>query len=288
MRRRRILIAVTILCAGLSLGAGVVGALAPVRGEWTLNTWTLGPGLRLGMTHRSGTSVWKWTTDRAIDDLEGLTREQLHGVRVPVAFRLHGDTGTFAFEGSLTLGIGKGSFRFQSDPEFATKLRALGYEPPGDDELFGLALREISLAYAGEVKRLAPATTLRDLVGFHDRGIGIDYLREIGAVAYPGIGGSEVVRLHEHGVDPSYLRALRDAGYAALDANAIVALHEHGVDGRYVAEITASGVGTLPPEQIIYLHEHGVASGYIARVRDAGFTNLSVDQIVKLHEHGVD
>ena len=288
MRRRTFLIAAAFLGAGLCLAAGLAGVFAGTRGEWTINNWTLGEGLSLSITHGTPTSRFQWTTGRSITELEGLTREQLHAVRAPVTFRLSGDAGTLVFEGTLTLGIGRGTFRFEPDPAFVGRLAALGYDPPREDDLFGLAIREISLDYAGEVKRLEPRATVRDLVRIRDHGVGLDEIRDVVAVGYTGLTARDVVDFHDHGVQPSFVSALKRFGYPSLAADDVILLHDHGVDERYLAGLAAAGMGALDPDEVIRLHDHGVESRYIARVRDAGFTQLTVDQIVELHDHGVD
>ena len=288
MRRRTLLIAVAFLGAGLSLAAGLAGVVAATKGEWTISNWTLGEGMSLSLTQRTPTSRSQWTSTRSLVELDGLTREQLHAVRAPVAFRLRGDAGTFVLEGTLTLGIGRGTFRFEPNPGFVTQLAALGYEPPGEGDLFGLAIREISLDYAAEVKRLDPGTALRDLVRFRDHGIEMDEIRDVLAAGYAGVSARDVVDLHDHGVPPSFVRALKQFGYPSFDADDVISLHDHGVDERYLEGLAASGMGALDPGGVIRLHDHGVESRYIARIRDAGFANLTVDQIVQLHDHGVD
>lgn len=288
MRRRTLLIAAAFLGGGLSLAAGLAGVFAATHGEWTINNWTLGEGMSLSLTHRTPTSRSQWTCNRSIAELEGLTREQLHAVHAPVAFRLRGDAGSFVFEGTLTLGVGRGTFHFEPNPAFTAQLAALGYDAPGDDDLFGLAMREISLAYATEVKRLEPGTTLRDPIRFRDHGVELDEIREVLAVGDPRLSGTDVVDLHDHGVPPSFVRALKTFGYPSLAADNVIALHDHGVDERYVKGLAASGMRGLEPDDVIRLHDHGVETRYIARIREAGFTDLTVEQIVRLHDHGVD
>jgi hypothetical protein len=63
--------------------------------------------------------------------------------------------GNLRMRGDAHLGTGRGQFRFVPDPTCAAKLGALGYEPIGEDDssLMMLAVRDVSVAYASDVKR---------------------------------------------------------------------------------------------------------------------------------------
>lgn len=201
------------------------------QGEWRLSNWTLGDSVRLELTHRDASSRWQWTDDQAIADLHGLTRDQLRSVRTTVAFTLERDPGVFFFEGSLAVGLGRGTYRFVANPSFATKLEALGYGPVGADELFGMAIRGISLAYAEEVKRLGlHEVAVRDLVRFRDHGMSLDFIRDLATAGHPGLTGDDVVTLRDHGIDGRYVARVQSAGFKELTVEQIVRLHDHGVD----------------------------------------------------------
>ena len=276
---------------GLALGAAVAFTAAafddvrPSKGAWTLNSWTVGDSVRLELKRRSTTILW----DQSVDELRGLTRENLHALRAPVRFVLKRDAGLFEFEGTLTLGLGGGEFQFLPEPSFATALASLGYGAAGEDDLFTMALEDISLAYAREAKQAGIGDLrIRDLVSFHEHGVELAFLRDLGAIAYPGLSAEDVLRLHDHGVEAAFLRTLKDSGYAEASAGDIVRLHDHGVDPSFIRELAATVLGRAGFDGMIQLHDHGVDPTYVARMESAGFGTLSVEQIVKLHDHGVD
>jgi hypothetical protein len=243
------------LAAATFLAVGAFENPGPSRGGWTLNAWTTGDSVRLGMKHRSLTIRW----DQSLDDLRGLTREQLHAMRTPVKFVMPRDAGTLAFEGTLTLGIGGGDFQFFPDPSFASSLVALGYDPIGADDQLMMALEDISLAYAAEIKRagIKDAGT-RDLVRFHEHGIELALLRDLGAAGVADLTADGVLRLHDHGIGSSFIRDLPPVGGRRARIDEMIELHDHGVDPTYVARIESAGFGELSVEQIVKLHDHGV------------------------------
>jgi hypothetical protein len=260
MRKLSITIGGVLLGAGLCLTAYAADAAAPVKGTWSLNNWTPGDTAHLTLAYRNATTRWEWGNDQPLEDLHGLTSEQRHSAHVSVSFTMDRDAGTFAFEGTLTLGLGRGEFRFVPNPTYAAKLSVLGYETIGEGELLGMALRDVSLAFASEVKFSGlKEVTVSDLMRLKDHGVGLDFIRALATIGATNLTADDVVRFRDHGIDGEFVRALRSPGAPALSA-----------------------------DDIIKLHDHGVKPEYVARIQSAGYPDLTVDQIIKLHDHGVD
>lgn len=267
MHYRVIVVTGLLLLAFTSLAVGAADPAMPPpassrAGTWSINNWTPSDGVQLTLSYRKGSSRWEWSSTRPVADLEGLSSAQRHAVHASVAFTLRRDAGTFSFEGAFTLGIGRGDFHFVPDPSFAAKMSALGYEAVGEDadSLMAMAVRDVSLAYAGEVKKA-----------------GIEVARV-----------SDLVRLLDHGVELDSIRAFGSAGYAQLTADDVVRFAEHGIDGAYLRGLKTAGAASLGPGEIVKLHDHGVGPDYVARIHAAGYGDLSTDEIIRLHEHGVD
>ncbi len=251
------------LLLGLSwfLAADAADDAGPLRGEWRLSNWTLGTSVRLELSHRDANTRWQWSDDQPIEDLHGLTREQLHAVRTTVEFTLERDAGVLFFEGSLTVGVGRGTYRFVPSASFVSKLEALGYDAIEGKgiSLLLMAVRDVSLAYAGAVKRLGlREVTVRDLVRFLDHGIDLGFIRGLVAAGLPGLSGDDVVRLRDHGIDPGFIKGLVEAGRSNVSIDDVIKLHDHGVNAQYVARVQSAGFKDLTVEQIVRLHDHGV------------------------------
>jgi len=233
MNARTIVIVFACLAASLAAAAPAPDTDVSVKGTWSLNNWTSKDDVQLSLSYRNGSTRWKWSTGQPLSDLKGLTKDQLHAMSAPAEFALKRDPGVFFFKGTLTLGVGKGDFAFLPDPTFAEKLSAMGYADvqSSNASLMFMAVREISLEYAAEVKRLGIANlSLHDLERFMDHGIDLDFLRELVAAGYPGLTGDDVVRLRDHGIDGRYVARVQASGFTNLTVDQIVRLHDHGVD----------------------------------------------------------
>jgi hypothetical protein len=309
-----------LVCVGSLLIAQASDGPKTFQGQWRLNNWMPGDSLQLTMKYHAQSTRWEWGSSQPIADLHGLTLDQLHAARTTVRFTLERDAGTFVFEGTVTLGVGSGNYRFVADPTFKAKLGALGYDVAGEDDvsIMMMAVRDISIAYAGEVKRSGLRdVAVRDLVRLRDHGVDLEFIRDLTIIGYAGLSADDVVRLRDHGVESGFLRTLKTSGYQDLPAADIVDLRDHGVDSRYVEGLADSGYGkqtaddivrlrdhgiepafiqdllvarpgSYSVDEIIKLREHGVDPRYVARIQEAGFKDLTVDQIVRLREHGVD
>lgn len=295
--KKKILISMAVVLGGLLLGAGLglatlaAGRTPPQKGTWSLNNWTAGDeSISLELKRRAATSSWVWGSSQPIADLHGLTRDQLHAAHAKVSFTMDRDAGTLTFDGTVTLGIGRGEFGFAPDPTYLAKLVALGYEDAADADLFGLAMRNVSLAYAEEVKLSGlRKVTLEDVTRFLDHGIELGTIRELAAIDYAQqMTGDDLVRLQDHGVEAEFVRALKAAGYTDMGASDIVKLHDHGVDGPFLAGLSETAFKNLSADELNRLHDHGVDPEYVARVQASGYDSLTVDQIIRLHEHGID
>src|SRR6185312_15328241 len=102
-----------------------------------------GDRLQLEVKMRKG-SLNNWTSvdSYPVSRLIGFTTS-------PAAhFELRFDAGTFSFQGSFQNGKGQGSVTFSANPEFK---RVLGV-PVGDSDLMALAVYDVSLGYAREMK----------------------------------------------------------------------------------------------------------------------------------------
>lgn len=233
MKKALLTLCALVLSASFVPAKDAAAEAPPVEGTWTLNNWTIHDAVRMTLSYRKGSTRWSWGSSQDLADLKGLSSEQLHAMSTPATFALERDPGVFFFKGTLVLGVGHGEYRFASNPAFAAKLEALGYGPVEQDDvsLMIMAVRDVTLAYAAEVKRLGlKDVAVSDLVRFLDHGIGIDFIRDLVAAGYPGLTGDDVVRLRDHGIDGRYVARVQAAGFKDVTVDQIVKLHDHGVD----------------------------------------------------------
>lgn len=276
-----------VLAAGLASTA-VAAEKLPTSGTWKINNWIPGDSVQLSMTRSKGGSRWKHSTSYDLQDLRGLTREQLRAMNGKVAFRLEREPGTFVFEGTTTMGVAGGDFRFEPSDVFRTKLAELGYGSFDDDALIGMAMREVTLEYAAEAKKLGlERVDIEDLFAFRDRGIELDTIREFAKAGLPGLTSKGVTRLADHGVDGRYVQGIKASGLVDAGVEDIVRFHDRGIPTEFVRKLV-EGRTSITTDEIINLRDHGVTAEYVAQIDASGFKNLSVEQIVRLHDNGVD
>lgn len=222
-----------VLVAGWCVAAQAADVVEPQKGTWRLNNWVPGDSIQLKLAYRKASARWEWGSDQPVADLHGLTAEQLRSTYSSVAFTLQRDAGTFAFEGSLTLGLGRGAFRFDPDPTYVTKLEVLGYGAIEDDDasIMFLAVSDISLAFASEVKFSGlKDVTVSDLVRLKDHGVDLKFIRALATIGATDLTADDIIKLHDHGVKPGYVARIQSAGYADLTVDQLIRLHDHGVD----------------------------------------------------------
>jgi hypothetical protein len=233
MRRNLIGAAAIVLCAGLAWPKSAPEGAMPVEGTWSLNNWKAGESVGLTLSYQNAGTHWRWQSDVRLADVTGLTAEQLHAAHVPVQFAMKRDAGTFAFTGVLVLGLGHGDYRFTPDPSYLEKLAALGFAVGDDDSasIMKLVMSDVSLACAGEVKRLGlRGATVSDLLRLRDHGVDVEFVQGLTAAGRHDLTVDDLVNLRDHGVDPKYLARIQTAGFNGLTVDQVIKLHDHGVD----------------------------------------------------------
>jgi hypothetical protein len=233
MKKAFALFCAGLFCAALGLAALAADKAAMPGGTWKLSNWTLNDSVSLRLSYHERGTHWEWGTTHEISDFKGLEKDQLRSLSTPVAFTLERDAGVFFFEGTVILGVGRGNYHFVASPSYAAKLAELGYETIDgqDSSLMFLAVRDLSFAYAKEVKRLGIANLkVPDLVRFLDHGIDLEFMRELAATGYPGLTADDIILLRDHGIDAPYIARIQAAGFKGVTVDQIVQLHDHGVD----------------------------------------------------------
>ena len=143
----------------LSLLAAMLLATAPARAIDLLNgQWTMNPGDTPGqvqlMLVRSGRPGSTFTSGNQWNaaDLKGLdlTTAGKHDVR----FTVVRDAGSLEAEGFVTGAEGAGLFKFTPNPKYAADMAALGFTGVEEERQLGMALSDISLAFAKEMQGL--------------------------------------------------------------------------------------------------------------------------------------
>lgn len=301
------------ICIMVVLVAQAADTSSPLGGSWHVNNWMAGSDrVQLELSRSTLTSRWVIGSDYPLNELRGLTRDELHSLHANVHFEFARDAGALVCEGSLVAGVGGGKFQFSPSQAFVDEMRRLGYDGLSEKTLFEMMMQDVNLVFVRAVRKAG----LRDvdagkLIGLRNHGITPDYIAEIHSAGYDfsaddlmslknhgvstellreakragyNFDSDQVVKLQTHGIDSDYIRGLRVARYE-LSADDMVNLKIHGVDPDFVRDLQAAHY-KLSPDEIVNLRIHGITSEFTSEVKRTGY-DLSVDELTNLQNNGV-
>ena len=280
------------------------------RNEWKAS-WSDTPGMVYFEVerHQPG-SHSSHSSDVPLSAFRGLNP----GQSGPAKFEYAADAGTFACQGRFSFGAGSGTYTFQPNPRFAAAMRELGYDSPRDDQVFTMALLQISLDFARGIREAGLRASTGQLVELRIHGVSLPYIRETQNAGYRSLTPQDYVDMKIHGVSTEFLRALKHAGYE-LASSQVVELEIHGVGTEYMRDLDIYGlkpraddlvqmkIHGIQPEfireardlgynftagELIDLKIHGVNEAYLRNLKASGMRNLSAEQITRLKIHGVE
>jgi hypothetical protein len=283
------------LAIAFTLALAVAAHAESLRGMWTASTWSVKDieRIQLNMTREHS----NWGQDFKIASFEGLSRAQMTSASdVPVKFALRRDAGTISFDGSFRDGEGAGHFTFTANDSYLGTLRsmnvALDDEKDRDrtegEELFRLAMFDVSLDFIRQMHNLGYDVGVRDLVRFRIHGVSPDMVRELRALGLDHVSAEDLVRMRIHAATPEFIRQMADSGYRNLTVESLVRFRIHGVTPEFVRDIASLGYRDIPGEDLVRMRIHGVTPEFIREVESAGYKNVPVEKMVQMRIHGID
>src|ERR1700736_4835631 len=221
---RRSLLYVSLLVLALP-----VAASAQIRGAWS--ALVKGDRVHLNMTRVN--SNWGRTLPRT--DFTIADDAMSSAAETPVHFVFNRDAGAIDFTGTFQNGEGVGRFSFTPSRSFLATLQALGVSTNStidDDDLFSLAMHDVSTAFIREMQSLGYRENLDQYIAFRIHGVTPDFVRELKSLGYDKLDADNLVAFRIHGVTPQFVRDMKALGYT-LDADELVAFRIHGVTGEF-------------------------------------------------------
>lgn len=179
-------------------------------------------------------------------------------------------------QGSFQNGKGHGDVTFSANPEFE---RVLGV-PVGNSDLMELAVYDVSLGFARDMKNLGLVTYPREkLKGW--KGVWGDLMgrRE------PPV--QRLVELKIQGVTPEFARGIQAAGYRELSPWDLIELRRNDIDPAWVKAIHETLYSPLPPYRLVELHRHDITPEWLRGIVQA-YPRVDVDDVITLRVRGVD
>jgi hypothetical protein len=200
-------------------------------------------------------------------------------------FEFVGDAGRLVCEGQFTGNRGIGTYEFIQNTEFGAELERIGYDAPGDDQLFSMLLADVTLEFARGVKEAGVPSSSKQLLEMRIHGVTLDYIRQMGSIGYVNLTGKDYIEMRIHGVSPELVRELKQAGYD-VPAKNIIEMRIHGITPDYIRELKDYGLQPGPKE-IVEMKIHGVKPEYLKAMKDAGYGRLGVREVIEMRIHGV-
>src|SRR5205085_2400843 len=219
MRKALILSAIVLVASA---------AIAQTRGAWHV---TAGDDGKLHLDISRGNSM-HWGQSMDLAAFSGLSSQTMAAkAETPVKFEMVRDAGTIHFTGTFTDGDGVGRFTFEPNRNYASTLRSLGVSGTidDDDDLFALAMHDVSTAFIREMQSLGLRENLDQYIAFRIHGVSAQFVRDLRALGYDALSADDLVSMRIHGVSPRFIRELKDAGYSGIPVEKLVEMRIHGI-----------------------------------------------------------
>lgn len=314
MNRRDALFSYFLIAATL-LVAWVAQAADSLSGSWTIQHSDEAGKVQFALMHHNHRGNSSHSSDWPVNTFVGLDLSQ-PGER-DVHFTITRDAGRFDCEGYVNNGEGAGVFHFLADPQYATQMRALGFDGIDNDKQFTMAVMDVSANFAKQMKaEKLPGLDTDKLIAFRIFNVNAEFIGNIRAEGLPIVDSDKLVAFRIHGVTPEMIRALHQSsyqpdedtliamrihgatpewiqqlgkdGYSHIDLQELIAFRIHGVSPDFIEHLQQLGYQHPEPEQLVAMRIHGVTPEFIANLRARGMQNLTIDQLVSLRIHGID
>jgi len=257
MRRIRVMFLMSVILAAFS-GSTVAGQDS-LEGKWAGelregNTINLSHNFRSRLPGKSSHD----STTMSLDNLIGLPASigSFNGL---VQFQLRRDSGTIFYSGSFASTVGAGEFRFVPDLAFAQQLGGRGYNNLSVDELFMMAVHNVSS----------------------------DFINQVHTFGYTNVTIDQLFAMRIHKVTPEFIQSLKDARYNNVTADDLISMRIHRADADYIRQIKSLGYNNLSGDQIIAMCIHKVTVPFITDLHSLGYDKISADDLVRLRIHRV-
>jgi hypothetical protein len=268
--------------------SSAVLAAEAIRGQWMIDRASLPDRIQLTL-HRSNAEGSSHTNSSPfpLSQLKGLSRPDMDSpTGSTVRFEIVRDAGTLACEGYFKQGSGAGAFTFSPDPGFITDMRALGYSGLSQEQVFAMAVHDVTRVYVRELRSLGVKASADDLISMRIHNVTVEYIKELQSLGYGKLQPDHLVTMRIHGVEPDFIRELNKLGYRSVSTDELVTMRIHGATTEFIRQIKALGFDPSV-DQLVTMRIHGVTPEFIQKLRAQGLKGLSIDQLVNLRIHGI-
>lgn len=280
------ILAIAVFACSLAAASAFQNA-ATIAGQWLIDARPGDGRIQLTLQGNRGTSGhFSSSSTLPLDQLRGLSRAQMDSAGSNVKFEIDRDAGTLACEGYFKNGSGSGAFTFMPNPGFISAMQSLGYDGLSPEKVFAMALHDVTLSYARDLRALGfDRVTPDQLIALRIHGVAIEFVKAMKSLRYDDLSPDNLVAMRIHGVSAEFAGELKKLGYnCSIDQ--MVALRIHGVETQFAKELKALGYGGISPDQMVAMRIHGAGIDFVKEVKSLGYAP-TVDQLVAMRIHGV-
>src|SRR5499433_3187156 len=203
MNRRHALVAYVLIACTLLLGL-IARAAETRKVSWTIARSDEPGKVSFALIYQDKHNNSNHQSDWPVSDFKGV--DFAKSGKQDVKFSIKRDAGRFDCEGFLDNGEGAGVFHYTADSQYVSQMSALGFNGIDDDKQFSMAMLDVSVAFAKEVK----AANVR------------------------GLDTDKLIAFRIFNVNREFIESMRKAGLNATDADKLVAFRIHGVSPEMV------------------------------------------------------
>ena len=285
MNRRHALIAYVLIACTLVLGL-IARASDSRTGSWTISHSDEPGKVSFALIYHSKHSNSNHESDWPTGEFKGVDFSK--SGKQDVKFAITRDAGRFDCDGYLKDGEGAGVFHFAPDAQYVPQMSALGFTGIDEEKQFSMAVLDVSVAYAKEIK----SKNLHDLdtdklIAFRIFNVSSEFIDQLRKAGLPATDADKLVAFRIHGVSPEMVSFLQKAGYHP-DEDTLIAMRIHGVSPDFIEKVQTLGYQHPEPDQLVAMRIHGVSPEFIANMKSRGMKDLTIDQLVSLRIHGID
>jgi len=275
------------------IGSYVIVAQNTVTGEWRADVRgdaEREPGtIQFNFERRSTSGGHNNQTGFGIrlEDLQGLTRDQLQGGKV--TFRLVREAGTIDFDGSFNEGRGSGTFRFVGNQAFLDAMRSRGFDFERsrhgnniEDRQFTAAILNVTSTTADDLSNAGLGRLdVDDLFKAVIFKVDSRFISEMKATGFPNLTMEDLVKARIFKIDAEYVRQVHDMGFANSDFEDLVKFRIFKVTPQYLTELKAAGLNELSAEEVVKFRIFKIDPEFI-RAEKARDPNVTAEDLVRM------
>ena len=267
------------------LTINMTNAQAATKRKWAIDfrpeTGTLHMmlGVEGGSEHGRNEKYFKVS----LEELSGLTREQVTSANSEVEFRLTRDAGTFNCKGRFRRGNGSGIFTFDANPDFAARLGAQGFGQLSEESQLLAAIYDID---KGTQKADANEPGPQVHVNVHTPGAraGADFIGELEALGYERPSAHQLSAMSTQGVTLDFIRELNPYFSTRPTLDQLIGIRTQGISADYVKGLASLGYKGLSAKQIICLRVRGISLDYIQGVQAETSGRPSLRKLIQMRD----